>query len=102
MVGKRPHRYEYILYSLVVLDSTVVQYNEFVLILSSRSIAVVFFLVDCNPCILMFRFTIVLFPDLSRCFLMNFYVIPGQVFMRPCFIALRRLAVVGLKSAACK
>ena len=33
---------------------------------------------------------------------MSFSVRPGQVFRKPCFIALRRLDVVGLKTAACK
>ena len=38
MVGKRLHRYEYILPSLVVLGYTVVKYTTFVLMVSSRSI----------------------------------------------------------------
>ena len=43
-----------------------------------------------------------LFLDFSRCFLIIFSVIPGHVFRKPCSIALRRLAVVGLKSDTCK
>ena len=35
-------------------------------------------------------------------FLDQFYLRPGQVFRKPCLIALRILAIVGLKSAACK
>ena len=45
---------------------------------------------------------IVVFPDLSWCFLISFFVRPGQFFRKPCLIVLRRLAVVGMKSAACK
>ena len=33
---------------------------------------------------------------------MSFSVRPGHIFRKPCLIALRRLAVVGLKSSACK
>ena len=98
--GKFTHRSEYILPSLVV--STVVQYTTFVLILSYSSVSGGFSLVDCNPFILVCRCTIVLFLDLSRCFLISFSVIPGQVFRKPYLIDLRRLDVVGLKSAACK
>ena len=38
----------------------------------------------------------------SRCFLMIFSVRPVQVFRKLCLIAFRRIAVVGLKSDACK
>ena len=56
----------------------------------------------CYPCLLMYKCPIVVFLDLSRCFLISFSVRPVQVFRKPCLISLRRLAVVGLKSAACK
>ena len=88
--------------SLFVLFSTVVQYTTLVFILSSRSVSGGFYLVDCNPYLLMCRCPIVVFLYLSRCFLISFSVRPGQVFMNPCLIALRRLAVVGLRSFACK
>ena len=78
------------------------QYTTFVLILSSRYISGGFSLVDCNPCLLMCRCTIVVFLDLSRRFLMSFYVRPGHVFRKSCLTDLRRLSVVGLRSAACK
>ena len=48
----------------------------------------------------MCRCPIVVFIYSSRCFLMIFYVRPGQVFRKHFLIALRRLAVVGMKSAA--
>ena len=59
-------------------------------------------MVDFNPILLMLRCPIVLFLDLSRRFLMNFSVRLGQVFRKPCLIALMILAVVGINSAACK
>ena len=85
-----------------MLGSTVVQNSTFVLILSSRSVSEGFYLVDCNPCLLMCRCPIVVFLDFSRCFLMIFSVRPGQVLSKHFLIYLRRLAVVGLKIAACK
>ena len=45
----------------------------------------------------MCKCTIVVFLDFSRCFLVIFYVRPSQVLSKPYLIALRRLAVVGLK-----
>ena len=102
VVGKRPHRSEKILLSLVLLGSTVVQYTTFVLILSSSSVSGGFSFVDYNPCLLTCRCPIVVFLDFSRWFLIRFSVRPGQVFRKPCLIALRRLDVVGMKSAACK
>ena len=59
-------------------------------------------MVNFNPCLLIFRCPIVVLLDFSRCFLIIFYVIPVQVFRKPCLVALRRIAVVGLRSAACK
>ena len=41
-------------------------------------------------------------PRFITVFLGDFYVRPGQVFRKPCLVALRILAVVGLKSDACK
>ena len=102
VVCKRSHRSEYILPSLVVLVSKVVQYNTFVLILSSRSLSGGFCLVECNPCLLMWRCTIFVFLDYSRCFLIIFSVRSSHLFRKTYLIALRRLDVVGLRSAACK
>ena len=85
-----------------MLGSTVVQYNKLVLILYSKSASGGFPLVDCNPCLLMCRCPIVVFLDLSRCFLISFSVRPGQVFRKPCLIVLRRLYVFGMKSATYK
>ena len=85
-----------------MLDSTVVQYTIFVLILSFRSVSGDFSLVDYKLFLLVCRCPIVVFPDLSRCFLMIFSMRPDQVFRKPCFIIVSRLAVVGLESAACK
>ena len=50
----------------------------------------------------MCKYPIVLFLNFSRCFLRSFPMRPGQVFRKPCLIAFRILAVVELKSAACK
>ena len=47
VVGKRPHRSEYIFPSLVVIGSTVVQNTKFVFFWSSKSISGFFSLVDC-------------------------------------------------------
>ena len=54
-------------------------------------------MIECSSCILMFRCSIVVFLDFSRCLLISFSVRPGQVFRKPCFIELKRLAVVGMK-----
>ena len=70
------------------------------MLLFSKSIYGGFSLVYCSPCLLMFRFLIVVFLYFSRCFLVSFSVRPGQVFRKPCLIDLRRIYVVGLKSAA--
>ena len=101
VVRKPTHRYEYIFPSLVVIGSTVVQ-NAAFFFFYSKSVSGDFSLVDCSPCILMFRCTIVVFLNFSKCFFMSFSVRPVHFFRKPCLIALRRLAVVGLKSAACK
>ena len=78
------------------------QYTTLVFILSYRYVLGGFSLVNCYPFLLMCRYPIVIFLDLLRCFLIIFSVIPGQVFSKLCLITLRRLALVGLKSAACK
>ena len=78
------------------------QYTKLVLILSSSSVSGGFSLADCNTCLLMCRCPIVVLIDFSRCFLMSFSVRPVQVFRKPCLNALKRLAVAGMKSAACK
>ena len=77
------------------------QYTKFLIIFYSRYVSGGFSLVDCNPCLFMCRCPIVVFLDLSRCFLMSFSVRPGHVFRKPFLIALRRLAVVGLNISAC-
>ena len=48
------------------------------------------------------RFLIVVLLDFSRSFLMRFSVRLGQFFTKHRLIALRRLAVIGLKCAACR
>ena len=78
------------------------KYTTLVLTFSSGSVSGGFSFVNCNPCLLVCRCPIFLLLDLSRCFLMSFSVRPGQVFRKPCLIYLRRLAVVGMKIAACK
>ena len=87
--------------SLVVLGSTVVQYTAFVVILSYRSVSRGLSLVDCNPFLFVCKCPIVVFLGLSRCLLISFSVRYGQIFRKPCLIALRRLAVVGLNISAC-
>ena len=57
-------------------------------------------MVDYNPFLIMCRCLIVVLLDFSRCLLISFSVRPGQVFRKPCFIDLRRIAVVDMKSAA--
>ena len=76
------------------------QNTKFVLLLSYRSVSGGFSLVDYSPCPLICRCKIVMFLDFSGCFLISFSLRPGQVFWKPCLIALRRRAVVGMKSAA--
>ena len=85
-----------------MLGSTILQNTTFVLILSSSYVSGVVSLVYFIPCHLMCRCPIVVFLDLLRCFFMVFYVRPVHVFRKPCLINLRRLAIVGLKSDACK
>ena len=69
---------------------------------SSKSVSGGFSLVDLSPFILMYKCTIVVFLGFSRCFLISFSVRPGHVFSKTCLIDLRRLDLVGMKSAACK
>ena len=76
------------------------QKTKLVLQFSSRSITVVFFLVDCIPFRLVCRCPIVVFIGFSRCFLIDPSMRPGHVLRKPYFIALRRLVVIGLNSAA--
>ena len=101
MVGKLPHISDYIFPSLVVIGSKVLQNTTFVLIFYSKSVPGGFYLVDCSSYLLMCRCPMVLFLYFPRCFLMS-SVRPVRVFRKPCLIASRRIAVVGLKSAACK
>ena len=84
-----------------MLSSTVVENTTFVLILSSRYVSGGFSLVDCIPCLLMCRCPTVVFLDFSRCLLISFSVRLCHIFRKSCFVALRRLAVVGMKSDAC-
>ena len=76
--------------------------NTLVLHYSSRSVSIFFFLVDFSSCRLMCRCPIVVFIDFCRCFLVNPSVRPVHVLRKPRVIALRRLVVVGLNSAAWK
>ena len=46
------------------------------------------------------RCSIAVVLDFSKFLLISFSVIPGHLFRKHCFIALRRLDVVGIKSAA--
>ena len=85
-----------------MLGSTVVQYTTFVVIFSSWSVSGGFSLVGFSPFILVFRCLIFIFIDFSRCFLISFSVRLNQVFRKPCLIELGILAVVELKSSACK
>ena len=85
--------------SFVVLGSAVVQNTSFVYLLTPRSVSESSSLVDCIPCLLIFRCMIAVLPDFSKFFLIIFYVRLGQVFLKPCFIAFSRLAAVGMKSA---
>ena len=55
---------------------------------------------DYSTCLLICRFLIFIFIDILICLLVSFYVITGQVFREPFFIALSRLADVGMKSDA--
>ena len=73
-----------------------------ILILSSRSVSGVFPLVDFSPCNLMCRCPVFVFLYFSIRLLIGFSVRPDHVFSKPCLVALRRLAVVGLNSSACK
>ena len=68
---------------------------------SYKSVSCDFSLVNCSPCLLMLRCLIDVFLNFSRCLLMIFSVRPGQVFRKPCLVALRRIAVVGTKSSTC-
>ena len=99
---KHLHRSEEFFPSFVAIGSTFVQNTTFVLILSYRSVSGGFSLVDCSPCLLMFRCPIVVLLDFSICFSIIFSVRPCHIFRKFCLVALKRFAVVGLNSAACK
>ena len=102
MVGKGPHRSEYIFPSLFILGSTFVQNTTLFFLLYSRSVSGGFSLVDFIPCLLMCKCPIVVFLDFYRCLLISFLVRLGHIFRYPCLMALMILAVVGLNSAACE
>ena len=57
---------------------------------------------DYSTCLLICRFLIFIFIDILICLLVSFYVITGQVFREPFFIAMRRLVFFGVKSDAYK
>ena len=59
-------------------------------------------MVDFRPCLLVYRCPIVVFLRFSRCLLISFSVRSGHVFGNAWFIALMRLAVVGMKISACR
>ena len=82
-----------------MIGSTVVQNTTFVLLLFSGYVSGVLYLVYCCPCLIICRYTIFVFLYFSRLLLIIFSVVPVQVFIKPCFIALRSLAVVGMKNA---
>ena len=102
VVGNCLHKSEQTLPSLVILGSTVVQNNTFILILSSRYVSRVFSLVECSPCVLMYRCPIVVLLDFLICLLMICLVRPSHLFRNPYLIVLVRLDVVGMNSDACK
>ena len=78
----------------------VAQNNKFVLRLSSESVSGVIFLFYFSTWCFMCRCHILVFIDLSRCFLINPSVRPGHVLSKPWFILLRRLFFVGLNITA--
>ena len=86
--------------SFVLLVSKVVKDTTFVLLLSSNSVSKSFSTVDFSPCLLIWRCPIFVFVYFSICFLVRWYVRPGQVFIKTCLITLRSLADVGMKSVA--
>ena len=86
--------------SFVVLGSTVLQKTIFVFPMSSKSVSGGFYMIGFSPCIPMFRCPIVLFIDFYICLLMSFSVRLAQVLRKPCWILLRSVSVVGLKSDA--
>ena len=100
MIGKLPHKSDYILPLCVTLGSTVTQSTRSVLLFYSRSVSVVFYIVDFTPFLFMCRWSIVILIDLSRCFLIKPSVRPGHVLRNLCCMALRILIFVGINSAA--
>ena len=90
----------YIFPSRVTLGLVVTKKPRLLLLLSSRSVSYVIFLVECTPCIFMCRWNIFVFMDLYRCFLINPPVRPGHVLRKPCLVDLIRLVFVGINSAA--
>ena len=102
VIGKRPHKLEYIYLYFVVLGSMVVKKITLVLRLYSSSVSGVLFLVHYSPCCLMCRCPVVVFIDFSRWSFINPYMRPGHFLRKPILIALRRLFVIRIKSAALK
>ena len=77
----------------------VIQNTRLVLIFSSRYVSGVF-LVGFTPCIFMCRWSIFVFMDLSRFFLIKPSVCPGYDLRKTCFNSLRRLVFFGINSAS--
>ena len=77
----------------------VVQKTKFVLHFYSMSVSGAFSMVDYITFLLMCRCPIVLLIYFSRCFFIKTSTKPLLVLSKPSFIYLRRLVVVGLKSA---
>ena len=88
--------------SFVVIGSTIVHKDALVLYLSSRSVYVCFFIVDCSPCLLTCRCTLVVLINFSICFFTNSSMRPDQVLSKPSFIYLRMIFVGDIKSSAWK
>ena len=100
MIGKRPHKSEYISPSCVTFGYMVTQNDMLVLIFSPRSVSGIVFLVDDAPCRFMWRCTIVLLMDFNKCLLIKLSVRPGYVLRKTCLMTLRRFVFVGLNSSS--
>ena len=88
--------------SIVVIGSTIVHKYALGLHLSSRSVYVGLFIVDCSPTPLICRCTLEVLINFSICFFTNSSMRPDQVLSKPSFISLRKMFVGEIKSAAWK
>ena len=86
--------------SYVLLGLMVTQNTGLLFLLYSRYVSCVVLTFGCNPCLLMCRWYIVLFMDLSRFFLIKPSVCPGYDLRKTCFNSLRRLVFFGINSAS--